>query len=219
MLRLPNAPIRTRRPARWLRASRCLLGPVRADLSAFPIELVDCVVDGFGAASMPCGGAPGGTPGRPALAPADRFPPDLVATGVTFVGPVGAGQVWVTDCLFTAALRSTVTSTGCVRHCHLGPVDEPQAHPPGYRCLTGPLPRMGGLGLDSAGYWAPVLGSPGSVRDGPPHALLTGASDGGEIGAYHHARRGPLALRLGQRLHETTPMTVHPHLSLAHPED
>ena len=63
-----------------------------------------------------------------------------------------------------------------------------------------------------SGYYAPRLASPG------PHAaapLLTAASDGGEIGAYHHARRGPLALRLAQRLPEMTPLTVHPHLDVA----
>ncbi len=72
------------------------------------------------------------------------------------------------------------------------------------------------LGADSAGYWAPVIDGPAS---GPPPPLLHGAGDGGEIGAYHHARRGPLALRLAQRLPEMTPLTVHPHLSVAHPED
>ncbi|HZK05319.1 MAG TPA: hypothetical protein VFC82_05645, partial [Actinomycetaceae bacterium] len=90
------------------------------------------------------------------------------------------------------------------------------AHPPGHNCLTGPLPRMGGEGFDSAGYWAPVVDGPGVT---PPPALLTGAGDGGEIGAYHHARRGPLAQRLGHRLPEMIPLTVHPHLTLAHPED
>lgn len=206
-------------PTAWttrVTAARCLLGPVRADLSAHPLRLTDCLVDGLGAASMPCGGDPGGTPGRSALAAADRFPPDLVADGVTFVGPVGAGQVWVSDCLFTAGLRTTVTSTGCLRHSHLGPTDDPATHPAAYRCLSGPLPRMGGTGVDSAGYWAPVVDAPGA---GPRPALLDGAGDGGEIGAYHHARRGPLTLRLGQRLTEMTPLTVHPRLRPAHPED
>jgi hypothetical protein len=49
--------------------------------------------------------------------------------------------------------------------------------------------------------------------------VLTAASDGGEIGAYHHVRRGPLALRLAQRMPEMTPLTLHPHLRLAEPED
>ena len=114
-----------------LTATRCLLGPIRADLSAFPITLTECLIDGTGAALMPCGGDPGGDPARAALAAIDRFPPDLVATGVTFAGAVGADEVWVTDCLFTTDLRTTVTSTGCVRFCHLGPADDPQAHPAG----------------------------------------------------------------------------------------
>jgi hypothetical protein len=206
-------------PSAWtvrLSATRCLLGPIRADLSASPITLTDCLVDGTGAALMPCGGDPGGELTRSALAAADRFPPDLVATGVSFVGPVGADEVWVTDCLFTAGLRTTLTSTGCVRFCHLGPADDPQAHPPGYHCLSGPLPRFGSVGFDSVGYYAPVIDAP-SVHPAP--ALLTAASDGGEIGAYHHARRGPLALRLSQRLPEMTPLAVHPHLTVAHPEE
>lgn len=206
-------------PAAWtvrLSAARCLLGPIRADISAHPIELRDCVVDGFGTAPMPCGGVPGGDPGRAAVTAADRFPPDLVATGCTFAGAVGAGEVWVSDCLFTTGLRATITSTGCVRYCHLGPHDDPQAHPAAYRCLTGPVPPFGSTGRDSAGYYAPLLVPPGPR---PTPAVLSGGSDGGEIGAYHHARRGPLALRLAQRLPEMTPLTLHPHLLIAEPED
>jgi hypothetical protein len=206
-------------PTAWtvrVSATRCLLGPVRADLSAFPLTLTDCLVDGLGAALQPCGADPGGDPTRAALTAADRFPPDLVATGVTFAGAVGADEVWVTDCLFTRGLRTTVTSTGCVRFCHLGPDDDPQAHPPGYHCLAGPLPRFGGTGFDGAGYYAPVLDPP-SGR--PPPPLLAGASDGGEIGGYHHARRGPLALRLAQRLPEMSPLSVHAHLAVVHPEE
>lgn len=206
-------------PTAWtvkVTATRCLLGPVRADLSAYPIELHDCIVDGRGAALMPCGGDPGGSATRAAVTAASRFPPDLVATGVTFVGPVGGSEVWFADCLFTVDLRTTVTSTGCVRYCYLGPADDPQAHPPAYRCLTGALPPFGGVGFDSVGYYAPVLPTPSAY---PQSAILTGASDGGEIGAYHHARRGPLALRLDQRLPEMTPMAVHPYLSIAHTEE
>lgn len=206
-------------PTAWtvrVSATRCLLGPVRADLSAYPLTIIDCLVDGRGATLMPCGGDPDGDPTRAALTAADRFPPGLVARGVSFVGPVAADEVDVTDCLFTAGLRTTMTSDGCVRFCHLGPVDQPQAHPPGYHCLSGPLPRFGSAGFDAAGYYAPVLDAP-TGRPGP--ALLTGASDGGEIGAYHHARRGPLALRLAQRLPEMTPLAVYPHLAVAHPEE
>lgn len=198
-----------------LTARRCVLGSVRADQSALPVTLTDCLVDGRGAAPRPCGGDPGGDPSRPALAAVDRFPPDLVATGTTFVGVVAADEVWVSDCLFTDGLRTTITATGCVRFCHLGPEDDPTAHPLGHRCLTGHLPRFGGIGLESAGHWAPAL--PLGTRSG--HPLLTGAGDGGEIGAYHHARRGPLARRLSERLTEMIPLTVHGHVAVTRTED
>jgi hypothetical protein len=206
-------------PTGWtvrVSATGCLLGPIRADLAAYAIELHDCVVDGRGAQPMPCGGDPGGDLTRSAFAAADRFPPDLVATGVTFVGPVGAGEVWVADCLFTVDLRTTVTSTGCVRYCQLGPADDPQAHPAAYQSLTTPLPPFGDVGLDGSGYYAPLLAAPGPQ---PAAAVLMAASDGGEIGAYHHARRGPLALRLAARLPEMSPLTLHTHLLIAEPED
>lgn len=206
-------------PAAWtvrVAATRCLLGPIRADLSAQPVVLTDCIVDGRGAVSMPCGGAPGGNLTRSALTAVNRFPPELVATGVTFVGPVGADQAWVTDCLFTHSLRTTVTSTGCVRYCHLGEHDVPTAHPPAHASLTGPLPRFGGLGFDSAGYYAPVLATPSAH---PMPAIATAASDCGEIGAYHHTHRGPLLTRLAQRLPEMTPMSVHPHARVAQLEE
>ena len=120
-------------PTAWtatLSATRCLLGPIRADLAAYAVDAARLRRRRPRRQPMPCGGNPGGDLTRSAVAAADRFPPDLVATGVTFVGPVGAGEVWVADCLFTVDLRTTVTSTGCVRYCQLGPADDPQAHPP-----------------------------------------------------------------------------------------
>ena len=76
------------------------------------------------------------------------------------------------------------------------------------------MPPFGDVGLDAVGYYAPLITAP-PARPAAP--LLMGASDGGEIGAYHHARRGPLALRLAQRLPEMTPLTVHAHLLMAEP--
>jgi hypothetical protein len=206
-------------PTAWtarVTATHCLLGPVRADLSAYPLELTDCLVDGRGAQLMPCGGDPGGDPDRAALAAADRFPPDLVATGCTFVGSVGADEVFVTDCLFLGPLRCTVTSTGCLRYSYLLEPDDAQAHPAGYRCHTGPAPSVGSVGFDAAGYYAPIVDA---VSARPTPVVLAAADDGGEIGAYHHARRGPLALRLAQRLPEMTPLSVRAHLDVTHPEE
>jgi hypothetical protein len=109
-----------------------------------------------------------------------------------------------------------VTSSGCLRYCHVGDADDPQAHPAPFQCISGPLPAIVSTGVESAGYFAPELSAPAGRGADP---ILTGASDGGEIGAYHHARRGPLAVRLAQRLAEMTPLTVHPHLDITRSEE
>jgi hypothetical protein len=199
-----------------LSASLCYLGPVRADLSAFAITLADCVVDGAGVALSPCGAEPPPPQPVPAVAAAVQFPPALVATGVTFAGSVAADTVEATDCLFAGGVHTVMTSAGCLRYCHLGDHDDPAAHPPPHQCLAGPLPTLMSAGAESVGYYAPVLAGPGERGADP---VLSSASDGGEIGAYHHARRGPLALRFGRRLAEMTPLTVHPHLILSRPEE
>jgi len=206
-------------PGAWtlrLSASLCHLGPIRADLSAYPVTLADCIVDGAGVALSPCGAAPAPPPPVPAVTAADRFPPGLAATGVTFAGPVAVDTIQASDCLFGGGIRTVVTAAGCLRFSHLGDQDDPTAHPPAHQCLTGPLPTMMSSGAESVGYYAPLLADPGARGADP---VLTGASDGGEIGAYHHAQRGPLALQLAQRLAEMTPLTVHPHLTLSRPEE
>ncbi|MET9019913.1 phage tail protein [Actinopolymorpha sp. NPDC004070] len=206
-------------PGAWtlrLRAVNCHLGPIRADLSAFPIDLADCVVDGAGATLSPCGAPPPAPAPVPAVAATDRFPPQLRTNGCTFAGLVAVDTITASDCLFLDGVRAVVTSAGGLRFCHLGDADDAQAHPSPFCCLTGPLPALASTGAESAGYYAPVLTAP-TGRGADP--ALSGASDGGEIGAYHHARRGPLALRLAQRLPEMTPLTVHPHLDIIGSEE
>ncbi|HKP41175.1 phage tail protein [Mycobacterium sp.] len=206
-------------PDAWtvrLIATKSHLGAIRADLSAFFIVLTDCTIDGAGVALAPCG-APGAAPAPvPALAAADRFPPRLQTRGCTFAGVVAVDVIDAADCLFIDGLHTVVTASGCLRYSHLGPHDQPQTHPPAYQCLTGALPPLGSSGVESAGDLAPLLTSPSAQRADP---ILSAASDGGEIGAYHHARRGPLAVRLAQRLPEMTVLTVHPHLTIASPEE
>lgn len=199
-----------------LTATRSHLGPVRSDLSAYGITLTDCLVDSAGMPLAPCGAAGAPPVAVPAVAAADRFPPQLTAHGCTFAGVVAVDTISATDCLFIDGVRSIVTSSGCLRYCHLGPNDAAQAHPVPYECLSGPLPGLVSTGVESVGYYAPLLPSP-SGRGSDP--ILRSASDGGEIGAYHHARRGPLALRLAQRLPDMTVLTVHPHLAITHPEE
>ena len=198
-------------PAAWgieLAARRCILGALRADLGALPVRLVDCIVDGRGLALRLCGDDPGGAD-RAAVAavtPAG-LGPELDADGVTFVGAVRAESVDAVDCLFLDGV-AVVQQQGCLRNCFLGtdPDSEPSL-PPIFRCLREPPPVFAAEAFEAAGYYSLALD--------PDQPLLSAASDGGEVGAYHHARRGTAFLRLRRRLHEFVPLGLRPVLELA----
>jgi hypothetical protein len=202
-------------PQAWgltLRAARCLLGAIRADLAAAPIEVTDCVVDGLGARLRACPeGAPGGDPGggpRDAVARAATFDPALRANGVTFVGPVRLEAADAVDCIFAGGIDVVQQAEGCLRHCHLGPdLSTPPSHPTTYRCGPFPDPSFASIGFESAGYYTLALE--------PDHPLLSAASDGSEVGAYHHARRALRIARLRRRIHEFVPLGLRPDVSLA----
>ncbi|MGI8806765.1 MAG: phage tail protein [Acidimicrobiales bacterium] len=197
-------------PGAWglsLTAERCLLGGVRADLSAHPLVLTDCVVDGRGATLRVCGGDPGGS-ARDAVTAAARFGPDLRADGVTFVGPVRVEAADAVDCLFLDGVEVVQQQEGCLRHCYLGGAPaSPPSLPTTYRCGPFPAPTFASVGFEAGGYYGPALE--------PDHPLLAAASDGGEVGAYHHARRAARMARLRRRVHEFVPLGVRPFVSLA----
>lgn len=188
-------------------ASRCVLGPIRAELGARPLVLADCVVDGRGARLRACGDDPGGSP-QPAVARKTRFDPVLSARGVTFAGPVRAEAVDAVDCVFADGLEVVRQQEGCLRHCYVAPgAGGPESLPTLYRCLSAPPPTFASVGLEAAGYYSLELDS--------DHPLLAAGSDGGEIGAYHHLRRADRLQRLERRLHEFVPLGVRPRLELA----
>jgi hypothetical protein len=188
-----------------LSARRCLLGPIRADLGALPIRLTDCVVDGRGLALTGCGD-PGPAPAAvAALAARDRFAPAFVAEGVTFAGRVSAETADAIDCVFAAGVEVVRQSEGCLRHCYIGP--EALPHPTTYRCLTQPAPRFVSERFEAGGYYALELET--------EHPLLSAASDGGEIGAYHHARRAAGMDRLRRHIDEYVPLGLRAEVAQA----
>lgn len=189
-----------------LTASRCILGPIRADLGARPLTLTDCVVDGRGARLRVCGDDPGGT-AQPAVARRSRFDPMLSVAGVTFAGAVRAEAIDAVDCLFVDGLRVVQEQEGCLRHCYVAPAAGPPTLPRAYRCLSSPPPTFASIGFEAAGYYSLELDS--------DHPLLAAASDGGELGAYHHLRRAARLQRLERRLHEFVPLGVQARLELA----
>ena len=189
-----------------LTASRCLLGPIRAELGARPLTLTDCVVDGRGARLRVCGDDPGGTQ-SPAVARRTRFDPAIAADGVTFAGRVRAETIDAVDCVFVDGLEVVQQQEGCLRHCYVARGNGASTHPTTYRCLGSPAPTFASVGFEAAGYYA--------LDHDPGHPLLAAASDGGEIGAYHHLRRASRLQRLEARLHEFVPLGIRPRLELA----
>lgn len=201
-------------PEAWglsLSAERSLLAPLRADLAATPIVLRDCVVDGFGASLRACGGNAGGAL-RPAVAAVGAFGPMLSADGVTFAGAVRVEAADAVDCLFAGGVDVVQQQEGCLRHCDLGPrLTNPPSHPTTYRCGPFAAPVFASTGFEAAGYYTLALE--------PDHPLLSAASDGGEVGAYRHARRAARLARLRRRLPEFVPLGLRPGLTLANWEE
>ncbi|HET8606905.1 MAG TPA: hypothetical protein VFL66_07720 [Gaiellaceae bacterium] len=196
-------------PGAWLlalEARRSILGPIRADLAATPISLVDCVVDGVGRSLDACAAGPGPRPApQAAVALASRFPPALRAEGCTFAGPVAVEAVSGIDSIFVDGVEVADQTDGCLDHCYLG--GDSQSLPATFRCLTAPPPAFVSDAFESGGYYAPALES--------AQPLLTAASDGGEIGAYHHARRAASLARLRSRIHEFVPLGLDSEVVLA----
>lgn len=188
-------------------ARRSVLAPIRAEVGALAIELTDCVVDGRRRKLRPCDQATGG-PTVDAVSRVTRFGPVLHARGVTFAGPVRVEAIDAVDCLFADGVEVVQRQEGCLRHCYLGPdLSTPPARPTTYRCGPFPDPTFVSDSFEAAGYFALALE--------PEHPLLTAASDGGEIGAYHHARRGARIARLRRRIDEFVPLGLRASVAVA----
>jgi hypothetical protein len=190
-------------------AELSILGALRADLAALPLSLSDCIVDGRGEALRVCGGPSGGsTKDGVRGTTTTSFRPALRADGCTFAGAVRLEAVDAIDCVFLDGVEAVQTQEGCLRHCYLGPdLSTPAARPPTYRCGPFPAPTFASVGFEAAGYYALELE--------PDHPLLSAASDGGEVGAYHHARRAARIGSLRRRIHEFVPLGLRAGVSLA----
>ncbi|MFG2503002.1 hypothetical protein ACGFSB_32945 [Streptomyces sp. NPDC048441] len=197
-------------PDAWeldLRATRCVLGPVRAELSALPVELTECVVDGRLRRFRACGPADEGVR-TDAVAQVNRFGPVLHADSVTFAGPVRADAVDARDCVFADGVDAVQQQEGCIRTSYLGPaLTTPARHPATYRSVTAPAPAFVSDAFESSGYYCLELE--------PDHPLLAAAGDGGEVGAYHRSRRAFRIRQLRRRIGEFTPLGLTAEVSVA----
>ena len=144
-----------------LSASLCHLGPVRADLSAFPVTLADCIVDGAGVTLSPCGAEPAPPTPVPAVVGGGPVPAPAPRDGPSRSPDLSRWTPYRPRTACSASgIHTVVTSAGCLRYSHLGDQDDPAAHPPAHQCLSGPLPTMMSSGAESVGYYAPLLAAP-----------------------------------------------------------
>lgn len=163
---------------------RCTLGPLRLHEPG-EIVLRDSII-----------AASGDT--EPAIAATLA---QIRADRVTILGSATLGQVEMSDCIVTGLLSAQERLRGCLRHSLVGPGSRtPRRH----RVLeldaaTGQPVRAP---FESRERRDPAwlrLDPAGDVR------VLTGASDGGEIGAFNDANLGDLYSGLEKRLAEHTP--------------
>jgi hypothetical protein len=197
-----------------LTVRRCVIGPLRADLSALPVTLADSVVDGRRRRARPCGGDPQAAPPVAAVDRASRFAPALVTSAVTFLGPVVAESVTAVDTIFADGLDVVQQQEGGVRHCYLAPpAGGPARWPVSYASGPHPPPRFVADGFGAAGYTA--LDYAGLDHAGAGHPLLRAASDGGEVGAYHAAGRAALIRRFAGRIDEFVPLGLRASVVVA----
>jgi hypothetical protein len=142
------------------------------------------------------------------VAAASRFGPALEAGGVTFAGAVRVESADAQDCVFADGVEVVQQQEGCLRHCYLGPgLSAPPRHPVTYRCGPYDPPTFVSERFESAGYYALALD--------PVQPLLAAASDGGEVGAYHHVRRAARLRRLRHRVDDFVPLGLRSAVAVA----
>ncbi len=171
-LRLEDPAIEDR-----LIVERCVLAGVALGEAEADLVIADSIVDGSGGAAVD---APMG---------------ELHATAATLIGATSCGELFAGDTLFDGPVTAARSQAGCMQYCAYDPGGA--RTPRRYRCqpdlaLAGRPPEehaaiVAGL---RPSYAADSFGAPGYGRlaDASPQALLTGASDGGTIGAWHFLR-------------------------------
>lgn len=199
-------------PAAWgleLEIDRCITGPIRADLAARAIRIVDSIVDGVGIPLTACGTAPPPPLGAAAVDAATTFAPMVQAAGTTFHGPVVADSIDATDCLFADGVGVTQTSMGCIRFSFVADSPE-EALPVTHQCVREPIPAFTSRSFEAPGYLSLALD-----RDQP---LLTASSAGDAVGVDALPRSAARVARVRRRVREFVPLGLRSQVTLAEGE-
>ncbi|GAA6179502.1 hypothetical protein NBRC116594_09400 [Shimia sp. NS0008-38b] len=157
---------------------RSILGPLTL-LDPGQVRLIDSILDA---------GADGGAD---ALLASNA---DLTMDRCTVLGSVRAQQVDISDSILRHPVFVGERFEGCIRYSFLAPGGQtPRKH----RVMRRPFPRFVTFDRRDPAYLR-------LTRD-TEAAILTGASDGGEVGAFNFARIAEIERAVLQRLSEHTP--------------
>lgn len=211
-------------PSGWtaeVSVERSLIGGIRADVGAFAIRVVDSVVDGRGIAYRACGDptrsiatdAIAMGPSSPSLGGTVATGAELWTRGATFLGSVAVDALDAQDSVFADGVQALRRQDGCVRYSFVGTdlVAAQTDLPATFRCGPFPPPTFQTTAFEANGY--------GALRLADGHPLLSAASDGGEVGAYHHLDRSGRLARLRRRAAEFVSLDVRSGVELARWED
>ena len=118
----------------------------------------------------------------------------LTMDAVTTLGTVRVERIDASDCLLRHPVFANERFAGCIRYSWLAPGGEtPRKH----RVIRTPPPRFASLDAFDPAYLR--------LAEESDTLISTGASDGGEVGAFHHARISETLSALKIRLAEHTP--------------
>lgn len=159
-------------------ARNVILGPlVLADPGR--IVLADCILDA-------------GADGAADALTAPRV--DLTMDRCTVLGPVRAQQVDISDSILRHPVFASERFQGCIRYSMLSPGGQtPRKH----RVVRDVFPRFVSLDRRDPAYLR--------LRAATDSRILTGASDGAEMGAFNRARIAEIERAVSRRLAEHTP--------------
>ncbi len=139
--------------------------------------LSGCVVDGNGATYA-----------------IDAQDASLELDRVTVLGDLRVHRIEASECIFDGAHTIRDRFAGCVRYSRVAAL---AGLPRNYRCADGTTLRFVSRARYDAAY--------ARLHEACEDAVVKGAEDGGEMGAFHDAEWGPLLEAVRRRLSEYTP--------------
>jgi hypothetical protein len=158
-----------------------LVGPLRVPATAERLTITDSIIDGGRHRAV---AAPSIAGARGRVDDLAHAGPPVTVARASMLGGVVAARIEATDTIFAQPVRVAHDHIGFMRHCY---VPDGSRTPPQFACPVGPAVAAATRDGIRPLFTSLRLGAPGYGQLAPdcPVAISRGASDGGEIGAFH----------------------------------